>query len=100
MRRSVPDENIINIDLGFAATCWEIWKERKRRIFDNRQVRYDILGETILDTVSFWKSVLVSSSNRYNRTVLIVGRCVSLFLPIRCGCALILILSLLAPAVK
>nr|CAD1841683.1 unnamed protein product [Ananas comosus var. bracteatus] len=61
MRRSAPAKYQNYIDLTFAAFCWEIWKERNRRIFENRQVRFDILGRTILETVYFWNVVLARS---------------------------------------
>lgn len=58
VRRMVPKDYLQLFDIGYAAFCWEIWKERNRRIFENRHVSFEILGRIIHQTVLFWKGVL------------------------------------------
>nr|CAD1842026.1 unnamed protein product [Ananas comosus var. bracteatus] len=60
LRRLATGQNLIDIDLAIAATYWELWKERNRRLFDNLQVRSDVLGRCIFETVSSWKSAFCS----------------------------------------
>nr|CAD1817551.1 unnamed protein product [Ananas comosus var. bracteatus] len=50
LKRLASGQNLIDIDLAIAATYWELWKERNRRLFDNLQVRSDVLGRCIFET--------------------------------------------------
>nr|CAD1841613.1 unnamed protein product [Ananas comosus var. bracteatus] len=47
-----------NFDLYVAAGCWELWKERNRRLFDNKSQRSEILARAINDTIKQWVSAL------------------------------------------
>nr|CAD1844395.1 unnamed protein product [Ananas comosus var. bracteatus] len=38
--------------------CWELWKERNRRLFDNKSQRSEILARAINDTITQWVSAL------------------------------------------
>nr|CAD1831662.1 unnamed protein product [Ananas comosus var. bracteatus] len=65
LRRLVTGQNLINLDLAIATALWEIWKERNRRLFDNWQVRGDVLGTCILETALCWKSGFSSTGTKF-----------------------------------
>lgn len=43
-----------NFDLHVAAGCWELWKERNRRLFDSKLQRSENLARATNDTVKQW----------------------------------------------
>nr|CAD1818259.1 unnamed protein product [Ananas comosus var. bracteatus] len=59
-RRTLRGRQLTRFDLCFAAACWELWKQRNTRIFNDRATRSDELGKGILDTVKLWTSVFMS----------------------------------------
>ncbi len=53
-QRSTDDRDLL--DLAFAATCWELWKERNARIFNNRQASTPDLEGRVIAAVNMWVS--------------------------------------------
>lgn len=45
-------------DICFAATCWELWKERNTRIFDDWQTWPDESARRVHNLVNLWMSAL------------------------------------------
>lgn len=46
------------LDLCFAAAYWELWNERNRRIFNDRQGQCNNLRRSVLYSADLWKLVL------------------------------------------
>lgn len=57
-RNSQSGQAKIRLDHFFAAACWELWKERNSRIFENRVAGSDEVGNKVLSSVNFWNSTL------------------------------------------
>lgn len=45
-------------DLFFTATCWELWKERNTRIFENRETGSGEVGNKVFSSVILWNSIM------------------------------------------
>nr|CAD1827183.1 unnamed protein product [Ananas comosus var. bracteatus] len=47
-----------DFDLIFIASCWALWNERNKRLFEDRLNQSEFLGQSILCTVRLWKMSL------------------------------------------
>ncbi len=54
LRSSLPCTARNCFDLGFAATCWELWKERNARLFGNRLASSGELEGRVFSLANFW----------------------------------------------
>ncbi len=48
----------LSVDVGIAAGCWELWKERNRRIFDDASNSVVACGHTAASTIRLWSTAL------------------------------------------
>nr|CAD1827580.1 unnamed protein product [Ananas comosus var. bracteatus] len=49
---------IRGFDTLLTSTCWELWKERNKRIFDNQLSRSDEIERKVIDTMALWQRAL------------------------------------------
>lgn len=56
-RGSLRGRQITFFDVCFAAACWELWKQRNMRIFNDWTTQSDELGKGVLSMVKLWTSV-------------------------------------------
>ncbi len=58
LRSSMSGHQRDSFDTGFAATCWEIWKERNARLFNNCVLSAAIFEDRVLATTNAWATAL------------------------------------------
>ncbi len=58
LRASLLGSSRAFFDQCFAAACWEIWKERNARLFNNHHSTSVDLEDRVFDTANFWASTL------------------------------------------
>nr|CAD1842746.1 unnamed protein product [Ananas comosus var. bracteatus] len=47
-----------SFNILLTTTCWELWKEQNRRIFDSQLSRSNEIGRKVIDTVTLWQFAL------------------------------------------